>query len=71
MVGKSIQLRETSCVGIITEAIPVPLAENQETSNFSHVIKVVFPDDPSKPQVFVMNTDPKHNSYIILGEDDE
>ena len=71
MVGNSIQVRNTKRIGIITEAVPVPLPPNHETSDFSHVIKVVFPDEPSKPQVFVVNTNPEHNSYIILGADNE
>ena len=71
MVGNSIQVRNTKRIGIITEAIPVPLPPNHETSDFSHVIKVVFSDDPSRPELFVTNTNPKCNAYVILGADNE
>ena len=68
MVGKSIKTADDK-IGIIIESHDVAHDPNDD-SDYSHVIKVMFPNE-TKGKVYVVNVNREYNNYEILGADDE
>ena len=65
MVGKSIKTANNK-VGIIIESHDIP-HNPEDSDDYSHVIKVMFPNE-TKGKVYVVNVNPEYNNYEILGE---
>ena len=65
MVGKSIKTADDK-VGIIVESHDVP-HDPKDNDDYSHVIKVMFPNE-TKGKVYVVNVNPEYNNYEILGD---
>ena len=65
MVGKSIKTADDK-VGIIVESHDVP-HNPEDNDDYSHVIKVMFPNE-TKGKVYVVNVNPEYNNYEILGD---
>ncbi len=64
MVGKSIKTANNK-VGIVVESHECKHDPNDD-GDYSHVIKVMFPNE-TKGKVYVVNVNPKYNNYEILG----
>ena len=65
MVGKSIKTANNK-VGIIIESHDIP-HNPEDSDDYSHVIKVMFPNE-TKGKVYVVNVNPEYNNYEILGD---
>ena len=65
MVGKSIKTADDK-VGIIIESHDCEHDPNDD-NDYSHVIKVMFPNE-TKGKVYVVNVNPEYNNYEILGD---
>ena len=65
MVGKSIKTASDK-IGIIIESHDIP-HNPEDSDDYSHVIKVMFPNE-TKGKVYVVNVNPEHNNYEILGD---
>jgi hypothetical protein len=65
MVGKSIKTADDK-VGIIIESHDVPHSPD-DSDDYSHVIKVMFPNE-TKGKVYVVNVNRDYNNYEILGD---
>ena len=65
MVGKSIKTADDK-VGIIIESHDVKHDPNDD-GDYSHVIKVMFPNE-TKGKVYVVNVNREYNNYEILGD---
>ena len=65
MVGKSIKTADDK-VGIIIESHDVPHVP-EDNDDYSHVIKVMFPNE-TKGKVYVVNVNREYNNYEILGD---
>ena len=63
MVGKSIKTASNK-IGIIIESHDIP-HDPKDDDDYSHVIRVMFPNE-SKPSVYVVNVNPEYNNYEIL-----
>tara|TARA_B100000963_G_scaffold111034_1_gene96631 strand:+ start:381 stop:587 length:207 start_codon:yes stop_codon:yes gene_type:complete len=68
MVGRSIKTANDK-VGIIVESHHIP-HDPKDDNDYSHVIRVMFPNE-TKGKVYVVNVNSEYNNYIILGADDE
>ena len=65
MVGKSIKTASNK-IGIIIESHDIP-HNPEDSDDYSHVIRVMFPNK-KKPSVYVVNVNPEYNNYEILGD---
>ena len=65
MVGKSIKTASNK-VGIIVESHECKHDPNDD-GDYSHVIKVMFPNE-IKGKVYVVNVNREYNNYEILGD---
>ena len=65
MVGKSIKTASDK-IGIIIESHDIP-HNPEDSDDYSHVIKVMFPNE-TKGKVYVVNVNRDYNSYEILGD---
>ena len=65
MVGKSIKTADNK-IGIIIESHDIP-HDPKDDDDYSHVIRVMFPNE-SKPSVYVVNVNSQYNNYEILGD---
>ena len=65
MVGKSIKTADDK-IGIIIESHDIP-HDPKDDADYSHVIRVMFPNE-SKPSVYVVNVNRGYNNYEILGD---
>lgn len=65
MVGKSIKTIDDK-VGIIIESHECKHDPNDD-DDYSHVIKVMFPNE-TKCKIYVVNVNHKYNHYEILGD---
>ena len=65
MVGKSIKTASNK-IGIVVESHDIPHDPN-DGGDYSHVIKVMFPNE-TKGKVYVVNVNPEYNNYEILGD---
>ena len=65
MVGKSIKTIDDK-VGIIIESHDIPHCP-EDSDDYSHVIKVMFPNE-TKCKIYVVNVNHKYNHYEILGD---
>ena len=65
MVGKSIKTASDK-IGIIIESHDIP-HNPEDSDDYSHVIKVMFPNE-TKGKVYVVNVNPEYNNYEILGD---
>ena len=65
MVGKSIKTVDDK-VGIIIESHDVP-HDPKDDNDYSHVIRVMFPNE-TKGKVYVVNVNSEYNNYEILGD---
>jgi hypothetical protein len=65
MVGKSIKTANNK-IGIIIESHEMKCDPNDD-GDYSHVIKVMFPNE-SRGKVYVVNVNREYNNYEILGD---
>jgi len=65
MVGKSIKTASNK-IGIIIESHDIP-HDPEDDNDYSHVIRVMFPNE-KKPSVYVVNVNHEYNNYEILGD---
>ena len=65
MVGKSIKTANNK-IGIIIESHDIP-HDPEDNDDYSHVIKVMFPNE-TKGRVYVVNVNRDYNNYEILGD---
>ena len=65
MVGKSIKTASNK-IGIIIESHDIP-HNPEDSDDYSHVIRVMFPNE-RKPSVYVVNVNSEYNNYEILGD---
>ncbi len=65
MVGKSVKTADDK-IGIIIESHDIP-HNPEDNDDYSHVIKVMFPNE-TKGKVYVVNVNHEYNNYEILGD---
>jgi hypothetical protein len=66
MVGRSIRTADDK-IGIIIESHDIS-HDPEDSGDYSHVIRVMFPNE-TKGKVYVVNVNREYNNYEILGDE--